>query len=97
MRRYASENLKSGDGSSMFSRSPSESNGGGADSPMDAYIQDEGVSECWNDDSFVSDYGTPIDRYGHFVEMDPELEARLDGTGSDSDSNLDDFAVAISC
>lgn len=49
------------------------------------YVQDE----CWNDDSFVSDYGTPIDRHDHFVDMDPELEARLDGGGSDSDSSID--------
>lgn len=87
MRRYASETLKSEDRSSTFSRSPSDGDGGRADSPMDlAYMQNE---EPWNDDSFVSDYGMPIDRHDRFVEMDPELEAQLDGTGSDSDSSID--------
>jgi hypothetical protein len=46
-----------------------------------AYTQDE----SWNDDSFVEDYGTPIDRHDGFI--DRELEGQLDG--SDSDSSLD--------
>lgn len=58
-----------------------------------AYLHQEGgsadVEEEWNEDSFVSDYGTPVDGHDNYVDMDPELEARLDAGGSDSDSSLD--------
>ena len=50
--------------------------------------------ESWNDDSFVSDYGVPLDETGtpyDVVDGDEEarLDRELDGDGSDSDSDLD--------
>ncbi|PIL34648.1 hypothetical protein GSI_03427 [Ganoderma sinense ZZ0214-1] len=50
--------------------------------------------ESWNEDSFVSDYGTPLDETGtpyDVVDGDEEarLDRELDGDGSDSDSDLD--------
>ncbi|KAI0354513.1 hypothetical protein OH77DRAFT_507076 [Trametes cingulata] len=57
-----------------------------------APVDDEG--EVWDEDSFVSDYGVPVDQTGTPYEMfDRDEEARLDkeldGEGSDSDSSLD--------
>ncbi|KAI8977755.1 hypothetical protein BD414DRAFT_517012 [Trametes punicea] len=53
----------------------------------------EGI-DVWDEDSFVSDYGVPVDETGTPYEiLDDEEEARLekelDGEGSDSDSSLD--------
>ncbi|KAL1943483.1 hypothetical protein VTO73DRAFT_3928 [Trametes versicolor] len=50
--------------------------------------------EVWDEDSFVSDYGVPIDQTGTPYEMfdgdeEARLEKELDGDGSDSDSSLD--------
>ncbi|OSC99636.1 hypothetical protein PYCCODRAFT_1446724 [Trametes coccinea BRFM310] len=50
--------------------------------------------EIWDEDSFVSDYGVPIDQTGTPFEMldrdeEARLEKELDGEGSDSDSSLD--------
>ena len=50
--------------------------------------------ESWNEDSFVSDYGVPLDETGtpyDVVDGDEEarLDRELDGDGSDSDSDLD--------
>ncbi|KAI0700247.1 hypothetical protein C8T65DRAFT_658053 [Cerioporus squamosus] len=58
-----------------------------------AYAQDA-MEEVWDEHSFVSDYGTPIDQTGTpFDLLDGDEEARLDreldGDGSDSDSSLD--------
>ncbi|KAH9895641.1 hypothetical protein C8Q73DRAFT_643893 [Cubamyces lactineus] len=59
-----------------------------------AMVPVEGEGDVWDEDSFVSDYGVPIDETGTPYEMfDGEEEARLekelDGDGSDSDSSLD--------
>ncbi|KAI0324859.1 hypothetical protein GY45DRAFT_1375226 [Cubamyces sp. BRFM 1775] len=59
-----------------------------------AMVPVEGEGEVWDEDSFVSDYGVPMDETGTPYEMfDGEEEARLDkeldGDGSDSDSSLD--------
>ncbi|KAH9940018.1 uncharacterized protein BXZ73DRAFT_88780 [Epithele typhae] len=51
-----------------------------------------GAGEPWDEDSFVSDYGTPLDGTGTpFDMLDAEAEARLDREleASDSDSDLD--------
>ncbi|CDO76849.1 hypothetical protein BN946_scf185033.g46 [Trametes cinnabarina] len=50
--------------------------------------------ELWDEDSFVSDYGVPMDETGTPFEMldrdeEARLEKELDGDGSDSDSSLD--------
>ncbi|KAI0824407.1 hypothetical protein BC628DRAFT_1411015 [Trametes gibbosa] len=50
--------------------------------------------DTWDEDSFVSDYGVPVDHTGTPYEIfDRDEEARLDreldGDGSDSDSSLD--------
>ncbi len=50
--------------------------------------------DMWDEDSFVSDYGVPIDQTGTPYEMfdgdeEARLEKELDGDGSDSDSSLD--------
>ncbi|CCL98737.1 uncharacterized protein FIBRA_00742 [Fibroporia radiculosa] len=52
------------------------------------------VEEFWNDDSFVSDYGTPLDGTGTPMELfdkeeEDRLERELEGDGSDTDSSLD--------
>ena len=52
------------------------------------------AEEKWDEDSFVSDYGVPVDETGTpFDMLDGDEEARLDreldGDGSDSDSSLD--------
>lgn len=59
-----------------------------------AYAQSAMVDDPWDEDSFVSDYGVPIDQTGTPYDMfDGDEEARLDreldGDGSDSDSSLD--------
>jgi len=43
------------------------------------YTQDE----SWNDDSVVEDYGKPINGRDQSVAIDSELEAQLDGNGSE--------------
>ncbi|KAI1793666.1 hypothetical protein LXA43DRAFT_971701 [Ganoderma leucocontextum] len=50
--------------------------------------------ESWNEDSFASDYGVPLDETGtpyDVVDGDEEarLDRELDGDGDDSDSSLD--------
>ncbi|KAI0773092.1 hypothetical protein BD413DRAFT_312310 [Trametes elegans] len=50
--------------------------------------------QVWDEDSFVSDYGIPVDETGTPYEMfdgdeEERLEKELDGNGSDSDSSLD--------
>ncbi|KAI0668170.1 hypothetical protein C8Q78DRAFT_1081563 [Trametes maxima] len=50
--------------------------------------------DVWDEDSFVSDYGVPVDSTGTPYEMfdrdeEARLERELDGDGSDSDSSLD--------
>ncbi|KAH9847769.1 hypothetical protein C2E23DRAFT_741042 [Lenzites betulinus] len=50
--------------------------------------------DVWDEDSFVSDYGVPIDQTGTPYEMfdvneEARLDRELDGDGSDSDSSLD--------
>ncbi|KAI0367072.1 hypothetical protein BV20DRAFT_580761 [Pilatotrama ljubarskyi] len=50
--------------------------------------------EVWDEDSFVSDYGVPVDQTGTPYEIfdhdeEARLEKELDGEGSDSDSSLD--------
>ncbi|KAI0631381.1 hypothetical protein C8Q77DRAFT_1159182 [Trametes polyzona] len=52
------------------------------------------TAEGWDEDSFVSDYGVPVDQTGTPYEMmdgdkEARLEKELDGEGSDSDSSLD--------
>ncbi|KAH9912263.1 hypothetical protein B0H21DRAFT_773951 [Amylocystis lapponica] len=66
------------------------------DSPSElAYAQDAMAAvEPWNEDSFIEDYGKPLDKTGTPLEIfDREEEERLDreleGEGSDSDSSLD--------
>jgi hypothetical protein len=71
---------------STLSRSTSEGIASRTESPAElAYTQDE----SWNEDSFIEDYGKPINGGDQFGAIDPELEAQLDGNGSDSDSSLD--------
>jgi hypothetical protein len=58
-----------------------------AESPKEellAYIQDQ----SFGDDSFVEDYGTPIDAHDRLSAIDPELDGG-GGGGSDSDSSID--------
>jgi len=81
MRRYASDLQGARRRSSVVSRS--ESIGPRTQSPADIH------DESWNDESFVEDYGNPINGEDRFVGVDPELEAQLDGEGSDSDSSID--------
>ncbi|KAM5545726.1 hypothetical protein V8D89_000764 [Ganoderma adspersum] len=51
--------------------------------------------EAWNEDSFVSDYGVPLDETGTPFDVgdgddeEARLDRELDGDGSDSDSDLD--------
>ncbi|KAI0643405.1 hypothetical protein C8Q79DRAFT_928551 [Trametes meyenii] len=50
--------------------------------------------DVWDEDSFVSDYGVPVDSTGTPYEMfdhdeEVRLDRELDGDGSDSDSSLD--------
>lgn len=51
--------------------------------------------DAWNEDSFVSDYGVPLDEtgtpydVGDGDEEEARLDRELDGDGSDSDSDLD--------
>ena len=86
MRRHASDVQGAGSRSSTFSEGASESMGLRTESPAElAYAQDE----SWNDESFVEDYGMPIRMHDRFVAIDPEIDAQLDGNGSDSDSSLD--------
>ncbi|KAI0710675.1 hypothetical protein C8Q76DRAFT_798218 [Earliella scabrosa] len=59
-----------------------------------AYETTAMAEEKWDEDSFVSDYGVPVDETGTpFDMLDGDEEARLDreldGDGSDSDSSLD--------
>jgi hypothetical protein len=86
MRRYTSDLQGAGSRLSILSRSASEGIASRTESPAElAYTQDE----SWNEESFIEDYGMPINRRDQFVAIDPELEAQLDGNGSDSDSSLD--------
>ena len=59
-----------------------------------AYEQTAMARELWDEDSFISDYGAPVDETGTpYDVLDGDEEARLDreldGHGSDSDSSLD--------
>ncbi|OBZ66417.1 hypothetical protein A0H81_13704 [Grifola frondosa] len=58
-----------------------------------AYMKNPiGADEHWDHDSYVSDYGVPVDQTGTPIEIfDEEEEQRLDREldGSDSDSSLD--------
>ena len=53
-----------------------------------------GEEEVWDEDSFLSDYGVPVDQTGTPFELldgreEARLDRELDGDGSDSDSSLD--------
>ncbi|KAI0923119.1 hypothetical protein AcV5_009933 [Taiwanofungus camphoratus] len=60
-----------------------------------AYMRNAGGDDdSWNDDSFVSDYGVPLDDTGTPLEIfdqeeEERLERELEGDGSDTDSSLD--------
>ena len=72
--------------SSVASRSSASSRTNSLADLTAVYAKDD---DSWNDDSFVSDYGVPIDRRrrGHGDDGDPDPEVDLDE--SDSDSILD--------
>ena len=76
--------------SSSFSRTIS----GGARVASPARLTFLDKEGGWNDDSYVEDYGTPLDEHDHFnsgvvVDIDPALESQFDREGSDSDSSID--------
>lgn len=90
MKRYGSEIGNGRRPSSSFSRTVSD--GARVTSPVElAYLEQE---DGWNDDSYVEDYGTPLDKHDHFsagvvVDINPALESQFDREGSDSDSSID--------
>ena len=90
MKRYGSDIGVGRRPSSSFSRTIS----GGARVASPAQLGFLENEDGWNDDSYVEDYGTPLDKHDHFssrvvIDIDPASESQFDREGSDSDSSID--------